>query len=80
MVERRFEVVVECHEDAPVSEHLREILSKLDSISGVTHVSVERTDSDDRDISEVYRILGDLSEDELRQLSNSIDSYTEDAE
>lgn len=32
---------------------------------------------EDRDISEVYRILTDLSERELQRLEDAIDSYTE---
>ena len=30
-----------------------------------------------RDISEVYRILGTLSDDELRRLSDAIEAYKE---
>lgn len=80
MTEKRFEVVVTSHEDAPVSEYLREILSQLESVSGVVAVDVERTDATNRDISEVYRILGDLSDDELEKLEDAIDSATEDQE
>lgn len=31
----------------------------------------------DRDISEVYRILCDLSDDELQRLEETIEAYTE---
>lgn len=76
--ERRYEVRVTAHEDAPVGEYLREFLSQLDSVSGVVDVGVERMDQEPRDISEVYRILGDLSDTELEQLEDAIDSYTEE--
>lgn len=32
----------------------------------------------ERDISEVYRILCDLSDDELQRLEETIESYTEE--
>lgn len=80
MDEYRYEVVVNAHEDTPVSEYVRELLSQLNSVSGVVEVDVERTDATERDISEVYRILGDLSDHELRKLNDAIDTYTEERE
>lgn len=78
MEEYRFEVVVNAHEDTPVSEHIREFLSQLDSVSGIVEVRVGRTNATERDISEVHHILGDLSQNELEKLYEAIDTYTEE--
>jgi len=78
MKEVEYNVVITAHEDAPVGEYLREAVQQLDSVTGVVGTEVEATTDADRDISEVHRIIGDLSATELQQLEDAIDSYTED--
>lgn len=78
MSERRYEVIVTGHEDAPVNEYLDKFLSQLDSVAGVTDVHIERVDKSNRDISEVDRILHDLTREEIDILGNAIEAYTED--
>lgn len=75
---KEYRVEVTAHEDASVGEYLREFLSQLDSVTGVVDFHVERLDQEPRDISEVYRILRGLSDTELEQLEDAIDSYTEE--
>lgn len=77
MDETRYEVTVTADEETPVRQYLAEILAQLEGVSGIEDVSVDRFDQEERDISEVYRIISDLSDHELEQLEDAINSYTE---
>lgn len=72
-------VRISADEDVDVQECLWDVLSQLDSLKGIHTVMVERNNQEERDISEVLRILGDLSDNEMNRLEDAIDSYTEDA-
>lgn len=73
-----FTVRIDAEDDVDTYEYLWDVLAQLDGLEGVNTVMVERNNQEDRDISEVLRILRDLSDGEMNQLEDAIDTYTEE--
>lgn len=69
-----FTVRIEADESVDTQKYLWDVLEQLDGIEGVHSVMVKS--EEDRDISEVVRILNGLSEYEMSTLEETINSYT----
>lgn len=72
-----FTVRITADETVDVHEYLWDVLGQLDSLEGIHSIMVDRNDQEERDISEIVRILNDLSDHEMNRLEDAIDSYTE---